>query len=89
MSAFSHNSQLQTISSPEDISLQQKVNRIALMNLKDHDLDICACEDCIYSRQLNRKRKINLDLTKQSSYRQQYDRKSSPTTLQQSPKINY
>lgn len=50
-------------------TMKQKVNRIALLNLKEHDLDICACEECIYSRQLNRKRIIGLELSKNSTYR--------------------
>jgi hypothetical protein len=53
-------------------SLQRKVNHIALLNLKPQDLDICACPSCIYSRQLNRKSTLRLDLSKSSSYRQDY-----------------
>lgn len=64
-----------TIASPEDQSLAQKVSKIALMNLKEHDLDICACEECIYSRQLNRKVRIGLDMSKNSSYRAHFDSK--------------
>jgi hypothetical protein len=47
------------------------------MNLKEHDLDICACEACIYSRQLNRKHRIGLELSKNSSYRAYFDPKGS------------
>jgi hypothetical protein len=50
------------------------VSKIALMNLREHDLDICACEECIYSRQLNRKHRIALELSKNSSYRSQFDK---------------
>jgi hypothetical protein len=52
------------------------VSKIALMNLREHDLDICACEECIYKRQLNRKHKITLELSKSSSYRAHFDPKA-------------
>ena len=64
-----------TIASPEKQTLAQKVSKIALLNLKEHDLDICACEECIYSRQLNRKVRIGLDMSKNSSYRAHFDSK--------------
>lgn len=66
----------ETLPSPQDHSLAQKVSKIALLNLRQHDLDICACEECIYSRQLNRKHRIGLDLSKHSSYRAQFEPKS-------------
>lgn len=66
----------ETLPSPEEHSLAQKVSKIALLNLREHDLDICACEECIYSRQLNRKHRIALDLSKNSSYRAHFDPKA-------------
>lgn len=59
---------------PEE--LKRKVNHIARLNLKEQDLDICACEECIYARQLHRKHPIKLDLSKHSSYRQSYQNRS-------------
>ena len=61
-----------TFESPEDRVLRQRVGQIAMMNLKEHDINICACEDCIYRKQLNRRQNISLDLTKHSSYRKNY-----------------
>lgn len=66
-------SALPAVPSPEEQSLAQKVSRIALLNLQPHDLEICACEECIYGRQLNRKHRIALDLSKHSSYRAHFD----------------
>ena len=43
-----------------------------MMNLKEHDINICACEDCIYRKQLNRRQNVSLDLSKSSSYRKNY-----------------
>jgi hypothetical protein len=56
--------------------LKPKVNHIARLNLKSQDIDICACEECIYSRQLNRKSKIGLDMSKHTSYRNSYHNRS-------------
>ena len=68
-----HNSRYET--------LQGKVNHIARLNLKDQDIDICACEECIYRRQLNRKSKVHLDMSKDSSYRRAYKQKSGTQTI--------
>jgi len=40
----STSSRYETLTSPEEHSLAQKVSKIALLNLREHDLDICACE---------------------------------------------
>lgn len=69
------------ILSPQDQAIKRKVNHIARLNLKDQDVDICACEECIYSRQLNRKRLIHLELSKDSSYRHQYKHNRSNSDI--------
>ncbi len=68
--------------------MAKKVSKIALMNLREHEINICACEQCIYKRQLNRKVKIGLDLSKLSSYRYHFDPKVS-LTGQKDLQINY
>lgn len=61
---------------PSSDALRHKVNTIARLNLKEEDKDICACEECIYRRQLNRRSPIGLDLSKRTSYRKSYQHRS-------------
>lgn len=61
---------------PSEDALRHKVNNIARLNLKEEDKDICACQECIYRRQLSRRSPIGLDLSKNTSYKKSYQHRS-------------